>query len=78
MKIKVIGKQNRQGTSKKTNKPYNFNVVHYVGKSAFVTGDAALTLNLDPANYPLDSIIIGADYIVDFDGNGYVVDFHKA
>lgn len=77
MRIKVIGKQNRNGTSKKTGKPYNFNVVHYVGKSAFVIGEAALTLNLDPEEYPIDSIIVGANYDVDFDGSGYVVDFRK-
>ena len=31
MKIKVIGKAHREGVSKKSGNPYNFNQVHYNG-----------------------------------------------
>lgn len=77
MKIKVIGKANFFGTSKKTGKPYDFNQVHYIGKSRGVQGEAALTLNLASEEYPLDSIQIGATYNVEFDSRGYVVAFDK-
>ena len=47
MKIKVIGKAHREGVSKKSGNPYNFNQVHYNGPDRGVEGMAALTLNLD-------------------------------
>lgn len=49
MKIKVIGKAHREGVSKKSGNPYNFNQVHYNGPDRGVEGMAALTLNLDPS-----------------------------
>ena len=76
MKIKVVGKSHLQGTSKKTGNPYDFIQVHYLGKAPGVEGNAALTLNLDPKNYPYDSIKFPADYVADFDGKGFVVDFY--
>lgn len=75
MKIKVIGKAHLEGTSKKTGKPYNFNQVHYNGKALGVDGLAAKTLMLDPVSYPIVTIQVGADYNVEFDDRGYVVDF---
>lgn len=75
MKIKVIGKAHLEGTSKKTGKPYNFNQLHYVGKARGVEGNAALTMSLDPAMYPYDSIVLGAEYSVDFDQRGQVFAF---
>ena len=75
MKIKVIGKAHFEGTSKKSGNTYNFNQVHYIGKSRGVEGDAALTLSLDPVAYPMASIKIGGMYDVDFDQRGYVVNF---
>ena len=75
MKIKVIGKAHLEGTGKKTGKPYNFNQVHYNGKAYGVDGLAAKTLMLDPVSYPIVTIQVGADYNVEFDDRGYVVDF---
>lgn len=75
MKIHVEGKQHLEGVAKKTGKPYNFNQVHYLAPSFGVEGLAALTLGLDAAAYPITGIVVGADYNVEFDRNGYVVDF---
>jgi len=75
MKIKVYGKAHLEGTSKKTGNPYNFNQVHYLGKARGVEGQAALTLALDPGDYPFVSIVVGEEYNVEFDNRGYVVDF---
>ena len=75
MKIKVIGKAHFEGTSKKSGNAYNFNQIHYIGKSRGVEGDAALTLSLDPVAYPMASIKVGGMYDVDFDQRGYVVSF---
>lgn len=75
MKIKVIGKTHLKGTSKKTGNPYDFNQVHYTGPARGVEGLSAQTLSLDPQTYPYDSITLNADYIVEFDSHGYLVDF---
>lgn len=75
MKIKVLGKGNFCGTSKKTGKDYNFNQIHYLGKARGIEGQAAKTLTLSPDDYPIHTIQIGKDYNVEFDENGYVVEF---
>lgn len=75
MKIKVIGKARLSGTSKKTGNPYDFVQVHYNGRARGVDGLAAMTLSLDPRDYPLETIQVGADYNVDFDNRGYPVEF---
>ena len=75
MKIKVAGKAHLEGTSKRTGKGYNFNQVHYLGKAFGVEGQAACTLNLDPVQYPIASIMVGEKYNVEFDNRGYPVEF---
>lgn len=77
MKIHIVGKLHLQGTSKITGNPYDFIQVHYLGKAPGVEGSAALTLNLEPKDYPCDSIKIPGDYIADFNGKGFIVDFHS-
>ena len=76
MKIHVVGKLHLKGTSKKTGNPYDFIQVHYLGKAPGVEGNAALTLNLDPKDHPFDGIKVPGDYIADFDGKGFIVDFY--
>lgn len=75
MKIKVYGKAHREGTNKKTGKPYNFNQIHYLGKAHDVEGQTAETLFLDPEEYPFDGIQVGKEYNVEFNQRGYVVGF---
>ena len=75
MRIKVYGKVHLEGVAKKTGNPYNFNQVHYLGKARNVIGQAAMTLALDPIDYPIDTIEVGKEYNVEFDNRGYVVDF---
>ena len=78
MTIRVLGKSHLEGISKKTGKPYNFNQVHYIGKAYGVEGQAALTQSLDPKAYPLDQILVGRDYHIEFDNRGYVTEFELA
>lgn len=75
MRIKVFGKAHLEGVAKKSGNPYNFNQVHYLGKARGVEGQAALTLALDPTDYPIGSIEVGKEYNVEFDNRGYVVEF---
>ena len=51
MIIKVLGKAHREGVAKKSGNPYNFNEVHFLGKSFGVEGQAAMTANLDGFAY---------------------------
>lgn len=78
MKIKVYGKAHLEGKSKKTGNPYNFNQIHYLAPARGVEGLAATTLNLDSAMYPLDRIVVNAEYLVEFDNRGYPVEFIPA
>lgn len=78
MKIKVLGKQHLQGTSKRTGNDYNFLQIHYTGPARGVEGVAAKTLNLDPVTFPPYSVLVGTEYLVEFDERGNVVDFVPA
>ncbi len=78
MRIKVYGKQHLEGVAKKTGKPYNFNQVHYLGNARGVVGVAALTLALDSDKYPIDGIDLNKEYDVEFDQNGFVINFTPA
>lgn len=75
MKIVVIGKAHLQGTSKKTGNPYDFIQIHYNGPARGVEGLAALTLSLDPRQYPFADVVVGGHYNVEFDNRGYPVEF---
>ena len=75
MKIKVIGKAHLQGHSKRTDKDYNFIQVHFVGPSRGVEGMAGQTINLDPAQFPLSSIIVGETYNVEYGPRNTIMAF---
>lgn len=74
MKILVEGKAHLEGVSKKTGKDYNFNQIHYLAPARGAEGRAAQTVTLDPKGYPIDDIIVGSLYEIEFDRSGYVVD----
>ena len=78
MKVTDIGKSHLQGVSKKTGNPYDFIQIHYNGFARGVEGLAALTFSLDPRQYPYADIVVGGDYVVDFDNRGYLVEFRPA
>ena len=75
MKIQVEGKAHLKGTSKRTGNDYDFVQVHYLGKARGVDGLAAMTLNLDPKEYPLSEIVVGGVYNAEFENRGYVIGF---
>lgn len=78
MKIMIEGKAHLEGTSKKTGKDYNFNQIHYLAPARGVEGMAAKALSLDPKAYPIETIVVGKVYNVEFDERGYVVAFELA
>ena len=74
MIIHIIGKARLKGTSKKTGQPYDFIQCHYNGKSYGVEGLAGLTFTLDPNLHSLESIVVDADYDVEFANRGRVLE----
>ncbi|MBS1382210.1 MAG: beta-propeller fold lactonase family protein [Oscillospiraceae bacterium] len=70
MKVKVIGKTNLSGTSKKTGKDYNINMVYVTHKANGVEGESCEEIALQANSYPLRDIIIGKVYDVDRDSRG--------
>ena len=77
MKVKVIGKEKRAGTSRKTGNPFNFTMAHVIYPKTGVEGQSCETVWLPGEQYPLNTIQVGADYNIDRDSNGYLVAFEK-
>lgn len=69
MRIHVVGKVHRRGTSAKSGRAYDFVEVHFVAPKRGVVGEAAQTLTMDPQLYPFDNITPGV-YEVQFDNEG--------
>lgn len=77
MIVEIIGKQHREGVSKKTGNSYNFNVVYYIGTDRGVIGSRGLEILLESDRFPLDDIQVGARYDIQFGPRGAVVNFSK-
>ena len=41
-------------------------------------GQAAQTATLDGVEYPYDTLIVGGEYVIDYDAGGHLVDFAPA
>lgn len=74
MKIKIVGKIHREGTSSKSGRPYNINTLHCLGPGRGVEGQAVMTITVDGHDYPYDHFRIGGEYIADFDVSGTLID----
>jgi len=72
MRIQIVGKAHRFGTSKK-GKDYNFTEVHYLGKDRFVEGQACKTKLIDANVCDASRILVQQFYDIEFDENGNVV-----
>lgn len=75
MKVKVHGKQELKGISKKTSKPYHFTVVHCSFLKNGVAGRCVKEFFLDAVTYPQETIVIDKEYNAEFDNNGYLLTF---
>lgn len=74
-RVKVVGKQHMKGTSKKTGEVYDFFVLHILGKSTRVDGQTCDAVNIRPADSPYADAVIGSEYNLEYDKNGYLLDF---
>ena len=70
MKIKVLGKAHLKGHSDRTGRDYDFLQFHYLGTDSGGSGQAALTVSVDPGLIDYDSVVIGSTYEVDYGPRG--------
>ena len=77
MKVQVIGKKHRQGTSQKSGKPYDCTLVYVTYDGRNVEGQACDSIWLNTSEYPMESIEIGAFYVVERTPKNYVIGFYK-
>ncbi|WP_251447537.1 hypothetical protein [Vermiculatibacterium agrestimuris] len=73
MKVHIIGKNHRKGTSKKNGNPYDFWELHYTGPQRGVTGEAAIVKTVDPGLFDLEAMTVPGDYLVEYDGQGNII-----
>lgn len=77
MKVLVLGKEHVSGTSKKTCKAFDANVVHIAYKKSGVEGQMVESVWLDPSFIALAHIDVGKTYDLDRDGRGFVCGFEQ-
>lgn len=78
MNVKIEGKEERKGTSKKTGKDYHFIVLHFLSRKAGVDGQAAYEKLLDPSVLDYDHIQVGTVYDLEVDLTGNIVSMEIA
>ena len=77
MKVTLVGKNRLNGTSKKTGKPYDFNVAYVTYAEKGIDGLRCDNFMLDPGEYPYETLFTGKTYNVEFNRTGYVIGFEK-
>lgn len=77
MIINVIGKRHCSGTSKKSDKPFDFSEVFFISQQRNVEGQAGLSFTVDRSVISYPEIVVGADYNAEFGPGGYLVSFKR-
>lgn len=75
MKVLVVGKSRRAGTSKQ-GKDYDFTILmaeYSISSSYDIEGVQVDRINVDARMMPYSLFVVGASYDLDFDPNGYLV-----
>lgn len=75
MKVMVMGKEHVQGTSRKTQKPFDNTVVYVQHKKNGVDGVVCGNVWLNAGTYPIEGIQLGKTYNLDRDERGFVMAF---
>jgi len=74
MKITLQGYEPREWTSEETGKPVRGTTIHYTHRSMSVTGEAAAKKFFSERT-KLPELYPGKAYILEFDGDGRLVEF---
>lgn len=72
MKVTVVGKVFRKGTSKTNGLPFAKNVVYVTYREDGVDGLRVKEVWLKPEIFPLDDFKVGAVYDFDYNARGYI------
>lgn len=73
MVVKLEGKEDRHGTSRKTGKDYHFIVLHFLLVQQGVEGISAQQVLCDPSVIPYDKLLVGQMYDIEFDFRGNIL-----
>lgn len=68
LKMKLIGLEHKQGYSQKSNKDYDFYVLHCVASSVRVNGQAAIQCNVSTKAFEDAKLNIGDEFKIFTDG----------
>lgn len=75
MKVTVIGKFRKQGVSRKTGEVYDICNAYVTHPLRGAEGLVSERVSLNPAQFDFDGIQIGKSYNLDYDSNGFLMDF---
>ena len=75
MKVRICGKRVMKGIGKKTGNPYDFTEIHYLGKDPRVEGNVCRSTTIPATVLPAAQIVVGADYDIEYNEEGYLVSF---
>lgn len=75
MIVKLVGKQERKGVSKKTGNPYHLVIGYITCREEGVVGNAAKDILLDPETSPIESLQVQHDYNLEYGPYGRIVSF---
>lgn len=75
MKVSVIGKFRKKGVSRKTGELYDICNVYVTHPLKGAEGLVSERVSLNPELYDYDGIQIGKSYNLDYDSNGFMMDF---
>lgn len=73
MVVKLEGKEERQGTSRKTGKDYHFIVLHFLLRQNGVDGMSAQQVLCDPSVMAYDKLLVGQMYDIQCDFKGSIL-----
>jgi hypothetical protein len=76
MKVNLVGKQHIQGVSKKTGNPYDNTIVHVTYPESGIDGNAVDRVFLDAKVFPVESLVVGATYDLEYNRRGFVAGFN--
>lgn len=77
MKVRVVGKEKMEGTSKKTGNPYNGSLVHIAFAKPRCEGNGVESLFVDNSLAKYENIRVDKLYDLDRDGRGYILAFEE-
>lgn len=77
MKVKVVGKEYKHGTAKKTGKPYEATIAYVQYPVNGVLGLCCEAVWLDLSFIAPEDVVVGSEYSMDRNRAGFIVAFDR-